>query len=156
MKDQWEASPATRAFMQADGLKDGHAMQSWFIRRTENFLAERGRRLIGWDEIQEGGLAPGAAMMAWRDVKWAIEAARIGHDVVMAPTSHTYFDYTEGSAEEEGGAIGAPHPAREGVLVRPHPPDLEPAFHARVLSRDSSGASGCPACRWWSTGHFPG
>jgi len=133
MKDQWEASPATRAFMQANGLKDGHAMQSWFIRRTENFLAQRGRRLIGWDEIQEGGLAPGAAMMAWRDVKWAIEAARLGHDVVMAPTSHTYFDYTEGSAEEEGGAIGAHTPLEKVYSFDPIPPDLEPAFHARVL-----------------------
>jgi hexosaminidase len=133
MKEQWETSPTARAFMQANGLKDGHELQSWFIRRTENFLAQRGRRLIGWDEIQEGGLAPGAAMMAWRDVKWAIEAARLGHDVVMAPTSHTYFDYTEGSAEEEGGTIGAQTTLEKVYAFDPIPPELEPAYHARVL-----------------------
>jgi hexosaminidase len=133
MKEQWETSPTARAFMQANGLKDGHELQSWFIRRTENFLAKRGRRLIGWDEIQEGGLAPGAAMMAWRDVKWAIEAARLGHDVVMAPTSHTYFDYTEGSAEEEGGTIGFQTTLEKVYAFDPIPAELEPVHHARVL-----------------------
>lgn len=133
MKDQWEASPTARAVMAANGLKDGHELQSWFIRRTEYFLAQRGRRLIGWDEIQEGGLAPGAAMMAWRDVKWAVAAARLGHDVVMAPTSHTYFDYTEGSAEEEGGTIGAQTTLEKVYSFEPIPPELEPAHHARVL-----------------------
>ena len=133
MKEQWETSPTTRAFMDANGLKDGHEMQSWFIRRTENFLAQRGRRLIGWDEIQEGGLAPGAAMMAWRDVKWAIEAARMGHDVVMAPTSHTYFDYTEGNAEEEGGAIGVQTTLEKVYSFDPIPAELEASYHSRVL-----------------------
>ena len=133
MKEQWEASPVARAFMQANGLKDGHELQSWFIRRTENFLAQRGRRLIGWDEIQEGGLAPGAAMMAWRDVKWAIEAARLGHDVVMAPTSHTYFDYAEGNAEEEAVAVGVQTTLEKVYAFDPIPPELEPAHHARVL-----------------------
>ena len=133
MKEQWEASPTARAFMQANKLKDGHELQSWFIRRTENFLAKRGRRLIGWDEIQEGGLAPGAAMMAWRDVKWAIEAARLGHDVVLAPTSHTYFDYTEGTADEEGGTIGYQTTLEKVYSFEPIPAELEPAHHARVL-----------------------
>ncbi|MDB6094291.1 MAG: beta-N-acetylhexosaminidase [Verrucomicrobia bacterium] len=133
MKDQWEASPTTQAFMKANQLKDGHEVQSWFIRRTENFLAARGRRLIGWDEIQEGGLAPGAAMMAWRDVKWAIEAARMGHDVVMAPTSHTYFDYTEGTAEEEGGAIGTQTTLEKVYSFDPISPELQPQYHGRVL-----------------------
>jgi hexosaminidase len=119
--------------MQANQLKDGHELQSWFIRRTENYLAKHGRRLIGWDEIQEGGLAPGAAMMAWRDVKWAIEAARLGHDVVMAPTSHTYFDYTEGTAEEEGGAIGYQTTLAKVYSFDPIPAELEPKFHSRVL-----------------------
>jgi hexosaminidase len=133
MKEQWEASPTARAFMQANGLKNGHELQSWFIRRTENFLAKRGRRLIGWDEIQEGGLAPGAAMMAWRDVKWAIEAARLGHDVVMAPVSHTYFDYTEGAAEEEGGTIGNQTTLEKVYSFDPIPAELEPVHHVRVL-----------------------
>lgn len=133
MKDQWEASPSARTFMAANNLKDGHELQSWFIRRTEEFLAGHGRRLVGWDEIQEGGLAPGATMMAWRDVKWAIEAARLGHDVVMAPTSHTYFDYTEGSGEEEGIPIGAQNTLKKVYSFEPIPPDLEPQHHHRVL-----------------------
>lgn len=133
MKDQWEASPTGKAFMRANGLKDGHELQSWFIRRTENFLAARGRRLIGWDEIQEGGLAPGAAMMAWRDVKWAVEAARHGHDVVLAPTSHTYFDYSEGDEAEEGGTIGAQTTLEKVYSYEPIPAELEPEHHARVL-----------------------
>ncbi len=133
LKDQWEASPSTRAFMTANGLKDGHELQSWFVRRTESFLAARGRRLVGWDEIQEGGLAPGATMMAWRDVKWAVEAARHGHDVVIAPTSHTYFDYTEGSGEEEGIPIGAQNTVAKVYGFEPIPADLEPEHHVRVL-----------------------
>jgi len=133
LKTQWEASPSTRAFMAANGLKDGHELQSWFVRRTEKFLAARGRRLVGWDEIQEGGLAPGATMMAWRDVKWAVEAARHGHDVVIAPTSHTYFDYTEGSGEEEGLPIGAQNTVAKVYGFEPIPADLEPEHHHRVL-----------------------
>ena len=133
LKEQWEQSPTGRAFMQANGLKDGHELQSWFIRRTENFLAQRGRRLIGWDEIQEGGLAPGAAMMAWRDVKWAIEAARMGHDVVLAPTTHTYFDYAEGSEEEEGFTFGTRTTVEHVYGFEPIPAELEPQHHARVL-----------------------
>lgn len=133
MKEQWEASPTARAFMAANGLKDGHELQSWFIRRTENFLATRGRRLVGWDEIQEGGLAPGATMMAWRDVQWAIEAARLGHDVVMAPTSHTYFDYTEGSGEEEGIPIGAQNTLSKVYHFEPIPAELESQHHHHVL-----------------------
>jgi hexosaminidase len=133
LKEQWEKSPTGQAFMAANKLKDGHELQSWFIRRTEGFLAARGRRLIGWDEIQEGGLAPGAAMMAWRDVKWAIEAARLGHDVVMAPTSHTYLDYCEGSEEEEGGAIGAQTTLEKVYAFDPIPAELEPQYRGRVL-----------------------
>ena len=71
--------------------------------------------------------------MAWRDVKWAIEAARLGHDVVMAPVSHTYFDYTEGSAEEEGGTIGNQTTLEKVYAFDPIPAELEPAHHARVL-----------------------
>ena len=75
------------------GLKDEDEMQSWFIHQMDTFLTSKGRRLIGWDEILEGGLAPGAAVMSWRGVKGGIEAAAAGHDVVMAPTTHTYLDY---------------------------------------------------------------
>jgi hexosaminidase len=79
--------------MKAEGLKDEHALQSYFIRRIGKHLADRGRRLVGWDEILEGGLAPNATVMSWRGMDGGIAAAKAGHDVVMSPTSHCYFDY---------------------------------------------------------------
>jgi hexosaminidase len=133
LKTQWDASPNAQAFMKANELKDAHELQSYFIRRTEKFLSLRGRRLVGWDEIQEGGLAAGATMMAWRDVKWAVAAARGGHDVVMAPTSHTYFDYTEGTLEEEGERVGRQLKLEKVYSFEPIPAELEPEFHRRVL-----------------------
>ncbi len=133
-KDQWEASPTAQAFIKANGLKDAHELQSYFIRHAEQYLAAHGRRLVGWDEIQEGGLAPSATMMAWRDVKWAISAAREGHDVVMTPTSHTYFDYNEGTTEEEGEKIGrGPLKLEKVYSFEPVPAELEPQFQAHVL-----------------------
>ncbi len=133
-KDQWNASPTAQAFMKANKLKDAHELQSWFIRRAEKYLSSHGRRLVGWDEIQEGGLAAGATMMAWRDVKWAIAAARDGHDVVMAPTSHTYLDYNEGTTEEEGEKIGrGPLKLEKVYSFEPMPAELEPQFQAHVL-----------------------
>jgi len=133
MKDQWEKSPTAQAFMKAHDLKDTHELQSWFVRRTEKFLSDRGRRLIGWDEIQEGGLAPGAAMMAWRDVKWAVQAARAGHDVVLAPHTHTYLNFTESNTGGDEDRWGMETTLEKVYSFEPLPEDLEPAHHARVL-----------------------
>ncbi len=94
-KDHWRLCPVCQARRQAEGLADEDELQSWFVRRIERFLNAHGRRLIGWDEILEGGLAPDATVMSWRGVGGGIAAAQAGHDVVMAPTSHTYFDYPE-------------------------------------------------------------
>jgi len=80
-------------------LKDAHELHSWFIKQMDTFLAEKGRRLVGWDEILQGGLAPGATVMSWRGTSGGIAAAKAGHDVVMAPTSHTYFDYRQAPDE---------------------------------------------------------
>lgn len=133
-KDQWNASPTAQAFIKANGLKDAHELQSYFVRHAEKYLSAHGRRLVGWDEIQEGGLAAGATMMAWRDVKWAIAAAREGHDVVMTPTSHTYLDYNEGTTEEEGEKVGrGPLKLEKVYAFEPVPADLEPQFQAHVL-----------------------
>ncbi len=92
-KARWRADPQVQARIRALGLKDEHELQSWFIRQMDAFLTARGRRLIGWDEILEGGLAPGAAVMSWRGTAGGIAAARAGHDVVMTPTSRVYLDY---------------------------------------------------------------
>lgn len=95
-KDHWKQCPICQAKMQAEGLQNEEELQSYFVRRIERFLNSKGRRLIGWDEILEGGIAPNAAVMAWRVEQGAATiAAQTGHDVVMALTSHLYFDYPE-------------------------------------------------------------
>lgn len=92
-KDEWKENPEAQVRIKELGLKDENELQSYFIQRIDQFLTSKGRRLIGWDEIIEGGLAPGAAVMSWRGESGGITAAKANHDVVMAPTSYTYFDY---------------------------------------------------------------
>ncbi|MBS7456218.1 family 20 glycosylhydrolase [Coralloluteibacterium stylophorae] len=94
-KRQWENSPAVQARMRALGVEDETALQSWFMARIERFLVAHERRLIGWDEILEGGLPAEATVMSWRGTEGGIEAAEQGHDVVMAPSSELYLDYLQ-------------------------------------------------------------
>lgn len=95
VKEQWKASPSTQARMRELNLSNEAELQSWFIERLEKHLNARGRRMIGWDEILEGGLAPNATVMSWRGVDGAIEAARLGHDAVLSPGPTLYFDYRQ-------------------------------------------------------------
>ncbi|MFC4311372.1 family 20 glycosylhydrolase [Steroidobacter flavus] len=92
VKDQWKASRRVQARMRELGAKDEHELQSYFIRRMETFLTSKGRRLIGWDEILEGGLAPNATVMSWRGIDGAVAAAASGHDTVLSPQPTLYFD----------------------------------------------------------------
>lgn len=110
-KDHWRKCPVCQAKKKDAGLKDEEELQSYFVKRIERFLNSRGRRLIGWDEILEGGLAPNAAVMAWRGTDGGIAAARAGHDVVMAPTTHLYFDYSEATTPTEKVYSFEPIPA---------------------------------------------
>ncbi|HLV34117.1 MAG TPA: beta-N-acetylhexosaminidase [Spirillospora sp.] len=106
-KVRWKACPKCQALMQREGLPDEEALQSYFVRRIEKYLNANGRRLIGWDEILEGGLAPNATVMSWRGSKGGIEAASAGHDVVMTPNTHCYFDYYQSEDHStEPPAIG--------------------------------------------------
>ena len=98
-KREWKESAAAQARMKELGLKDEEQLQSWFVTRVDGWLARRGRRLIGWDEILEGGLAPGATVMSWRGENGGIAAAKAGHDVVMAPEKPTYFDHDQSDDE---------------------------------------------------------
>ena len=100
-KTAWKSCPKCQARMKTEGLKDEHELQSYFIRRMEKHLASKGRRMIGWDEILEGGLAPNAAVMSWRGSSGGVAAAKAGHDAVMSPTSHCYFDYSYGEINSE-------------------------------------------------------
>ena len=105
-KVRWKECPACQARMKSEGLASEHELQSYFTRRIEKFLNANGRRLVGWDEILEGGLAANATVMSWRGTEGGIAAARSGHDVVMTPTSACYFDYAQGRTGEPEGNDG--------------------------------------------------
>jgi len=132
-KQRWEASPIAQDVIQREGLADESELQSYFIRRIEQFLIAHGRRLIGWDEILEGGLAPEATVMSWRGMQGGIEAAQQGHDVIMTPVSHVYFDYYQGDRETEPLAIGGFTPLEKVYQFEPVPPDLTPDEAKHVL-----------------------
>ncbi len=101
LKQQWQSSPRTQELMRQRGIEDERALQGYFIRRVGRFLAEHGRRLIGWDEILEGGLAPEATVMSWRGVDGARAAAAAGHDAVLSPWPTLYFDNRQGPDPDE-------------------------------------------------------
>ncbi len=92
----WENDPNCKALMQKMNLKNTEELQSYFMKRVEQILKTKGKKMLGWDEILEGGIAPEATVMSWRGVKGGIEAAKMGHDVVMTPTTYTYIDYMQG------------------------------------------------------------
>ena len=105
-KKWWKESAESQQFMRDHGLKDEKELQSYFIRRAEQVVNKKGRKIIGWNEILEGGLAPNAAVMSWQGVKGGIEAARQGHLVVMTPQSHTYFNQKQSLKEDSLTAAG--------------------------------------------------
>jgi hexosaminidase len=132
-KDRWKECPDCQARMKAEGLKTEEELQSYVIRRVSKFLATKGKRVIGWDEIEQGGLAPGAAVMSWHGVKPAIVAARDGHDVVMTPTSNCYFDYYQSKAPGQPKAIGGFLPIEKVYALEPTPSELSPSEAVHVL-----------------------
>lgn len=103
MKDQWQRSAKIQAFMKAQGIKDEHALQSYFIQRMEKYINSKGRKLIGWDEILEGGLAPNATVMSWRGIDGAIAAAKAGHDTVLSPAPDLYLDHWQSPGDLSPG-----------------------------------------------------
>ena len=132
-KQAWRACRHCQARIASEGLAGEDELQSWFIRRMSGWLADRGRRLVGWDEILEGGLAPGATVMSWRGSDGGVAAATAGHDVVMSPNTHCYFDYYQSEdTAAEPPAIGGRLPLEQVYSFEPVPPAL--ADHAaRVL-----------------------
>jgi hexosaminidase len=132
-KDRWQACPDCQARIKAEGLKDEHELQSYFIKRIDTFVTSKGRRIIGWDEILEGGLAPGAAVMSWHESEGGMAAARAGHDTVMTPMSHCYFDHYQSHAPGQPKAIGGYLPIETVYGFEPSPPELSPADAVHVL-----------------------
>jgi hexosaminidase len=133
-KNQWKVSPRAQDRMRALGIATENELQSWFTTKMDTFLASHGRRLVGWDEILEGGLAPNAVVMSWRGTAGGIAAARAGHDVVMTPGSHTYFDHYQSlSQAAEPLAIGGFLPIDTVYSYEPVPAELEPQFAKHIL-----------------------
>lgn len=132
-KAQWEESEVAQAVIQREGLANEHELQSYFIRRIEEFLLEHDRRLIGWDEILEGGLAPEATVMSWRGMAGGVEAARQGHDVIMTPNSHVYLDHYQGDPDHEPLAIGGFSPLEKVYAFEPVPDELTAEEARHVL-----------------------
>ncbi|KPH98554.1 Beta-N-acetylhexosaminidase [Actinobacteria bacterium OK074] len=137
-KDQWRASPAAQARIKELGLADEDALQSWFIRHFDTWLSERGRRLIGWDEILEGGLAPGAAVSSWRGYGGGVTAARAGHDVVMCPEQQVYLDHRQDPGDDEPVPIGWVRTLEDVYRFEPVPPQLTEDQAARVLGAQAN------------------
>ncbi|MFH0991405.1 MAG: family 20 glycosylhydrolase [bacterium] len=131
-KVRWTNCVHCQKRIKDEGLKDEHELQSYFIKRIEKFLTAKGKRLIGWDEILEGGLAPNATVMSWRGMKGGIDAAKSGHDVVMSPTSHCYFDFYQGTVSEPP-AIGGFLPIDTVYAYEPIPSELNAEEAKHVL-----------------------
>jgi hexosaminidase len=132
-RDRWVECPKCQARIRAEGLKGEAELQGYLNRRVEGFLAERGRRLIGWDEIIEGGLTPSAAVMSWRGTSGGLAAAETGHDVVMSPTTHCYFDYAQSREAGEPECIGGYIPLETVYSFEPVPAELSTAKQAHIL-----------------------
>ncbi|MEG2755362.1 MAG: family 20 glycosylhydrolase, partial [Mucinivorans sp.] len=122
----WSSCPKCQARMRAEGLKSVDELQSYFIKRMEKYINGKGKRIIGWDEILEGGVAPDATVMSWRGIAGGIEAARSGHDVIMTPNSHLYFDYYQNDPSVEPIAIGGYIPTSKVYSFEPIPEALTP------------------------------
>lgn len=124
LKDFWKESPFVQDLMKRENLKDEHEVQSYFIRRMEKFVNSKGKKIIGWDEILEGGLAPNATVMSWRGIRGGIAAAKAKHDVIMTPTDFCYFDYGQGDPAFEPLNIGGYLPLEKVYSYDPIPKEL--------------------------------
>jgi hexosaminidase len=141
-KLRWRNCVQCQKRIKTEGLKDESELQSYFIKRVEKILSAKGKRLIGWDEILEGGLAPGAAVMSWRGTSGGRDAAKAGHDVVMSPGSNCYFDHYQGKFGEPV-AIGGYLPIDTVYSYEPVPADLTAEEAKHIL-----GAQGNMWTEW--------
>jgi hexosaminidase len=132
-KKQWEDCDHCQKLIKDLNLKDEHGLQSYFIKRMEAYINDKGKKIIGWDEILEGGLAPNATVMSWRGTQGGIAAAKEKHNVIMTPTSHAYFDYYQAENADEPIAIGGFLPLKKVYDFNPIPAELSPAEATYIL-----------------------
>ena len=137
-KTSWQKSDFCQQLMKQQGLKDEHELQSYFIRRAEAMLNKRGKKLIGWDEILEGGLAASATVMSWRGVEGGIAAAKAGHDAIMTPTDFCYFDYYQGDPATEPVAIGGYLPLETVYSYEPVPNEFTAEEAKHILGTQAN------------------
>jgi hexosaminidase len=123
-KTRWKQCAKCQSLIHREGLKDEHELQSYFISQIEKYINSKGKKIIGWDEILEGGLAPNAAVMSWRGTEGGIAAAKAKHYVVMSPGSHCYFDHYQGEQKTEPLAIGGYTPLETVYEFNPIPAEL--------------------------------
>ncbi len=147
-KTRWKNCNHCQKLIKKENLKDEHGLQSYFIRRMEKYINSKGKQIIGWDEILEGGLAPNATVMSWRGTKAAVEAAKQNHYVILTPTSHSYFDYYQSENENEPIAIGGFLPLEKVYSFNPIPKELNKEESKYVL-----GAQGNVWTEYMPTSH---
>ncbi|MBW1297268.1 beta-N-acetylhexosaminidase [Aquimarina litoralis] len=132
-KAQWKASEYCQQLIQKEGLTDEFGLQSYFIKRIEKYLNSKGRKIIGWDEILEGGLAPNAVVMSWRGTEGAVSAVKENHKAILTPSSHCYFDYYQSDKEDEPLAIGGFLPLEKVYGFEPIPDELSQEEASLIL-----------------------
>ncbi len=137
-KKAWKKCDHCQALMKREGLPDEEALQSWFIHRMEQFVNSKGRDIIGWDEILEGGLAPNATVMSWRGEEGGIEAARQKHNVIMTPGSTCYYDHYQESPEFAPLAIGGFLPLDTAYNYNPLPAELTPEEQSYIIGTQAN------------------
>ncbi|MEL4308992.1 beta-N-acetylhexosaminidase [Joostella sp. CR20] len=132
-KTNWEKCPHCQQRIKTEGLTNVDELQSYFMSRMERYISKNNRKMIGWDEIIEGGIAPGATVMSWRGTKGGLEATVQGHDVIMTPTSHCYFDYYQGPQDVEPKAWGSYVPSSKVYQFNPIPKEMDSVQATHVL-----------------------
>ena len=137
-KAHWESCPHCQQLIEKEGLKDAHELQSYFITRMEAFLNSKGKQIIGWDEILEGGLAPNATVMSWRGTEGGIAAAKQQHEVIMTPGTHCYFDHYQSKDPNEPVAIGGFTPLEKVYAFNPIPSELSEEASQYILGAQAN------------------
>ncbi len=137
-KTRWESCPKCQTRIKNEKLANEEELQSYFIHRIEKFLSSKGRKIIGWDEILEGGLAPSATVMSWRGMHGGVEAAKQKHTVIMTPGSHCYFDHYQADPAHEPLAIGGFTTLNKVYSFEPIPAELSPEEGKYILGAQSN------------------
>lgn len=137
-KTRWKTCPHCQSLIKRENLKNEHELQSYFIKRIENYVNSKGKQIIGWDEILEGGLAPNAAVMSWQGTEGGVAAAKQKHQVVMSPGSYCYFDHYQSAPNDEPLAIGGYTPLEKVYAYEPVPSELKPEEQSYVLGAQAN------------------